>query len=158
MHKYGGDRYKDAGVDIDAGNAFIEAIKPLAEATKRPGVASNLGGFGALFDHGALDIAYMLAVQGMTVTAPKDGAEMLALVRLATEKNDGPWCVRWPRDAVPSDVPDLEEIASVEPLTWEILREGADCAILAVGSMVLPALEAADVLDAEGVKVSLIHI
>ena len=50
VHKYGGDRYKDAGVDIDAGNAFIEAIKPLAEATKRPGVASNLGGFGALFD------------------------------------------------------------------------------------------------------------
>ena len=48
VHKYGGDRYKDAGVDIDAGNAFIEAIKPLAEATKRPGVASNLGGFGAL--------------------------------------------------------------------------------------------------------------
>ena len=50
VHKNGGDRYKDAGVDIDAGNAFIEAIKPLAEATKRPGVASNLGGFGALFD------------------------------------------------------------------------------------------------------------
>ena len=50
VHKYGGDRYKDAGVDIDAGNAFVEAIKLLAEATKRPGVASNLGGFGALFD------------------------------------------------------------------------------------------------------------
>ena len=42
--------YKDAGVDIDAGNALIEAIGPLAAATRRPGVAGGLGGFGALFD------------------------------------------------------------------------------------------------------------
>lgn len=42
--------YKDAGVDIDAGAALVEAIKPLARSTSRPGVASSLGGFGALFD------------------------------------------------------------------------------------------------------------
>ncbi|MEN8722900.1 MAG: phosphoribosylformylglycinamidine cyclo-ligase [Alphaproteobacteria bacterium] len=46
--------YKDAGVDIDAGNALVEAIKPLAAATKRPGSDSGadggLGGFGGLFD------------------------------------------------------------------------------------------------------------
>lgn len=42
--------YKEAGVDIDAGAALVEAIKPLARATDRPGVASGLGGFGALFD------------------------------------------------------------------------------------------------------------
>ena len=42
--------YKDAGVDIDAGEALVEAIKPLAKSTSRPGVASGLGGFGAMFD------------------------------------------------------------------------------------------------------------
>ncbi len=42
--------YRDAGVDIDAGEAFVEAIKPLARATDRPGVMGGLGGFGALFD------------------------------------------------------------------------------------------------------------
>ena len=42
--------YRDAGVDIDAGNALVEAIKPMAAATARPGVVSGLGGFGALFD------------------------------------------------------------------------------------------------------------
>lgn len=42
--------YKDAGVDIDAGNALIERIKPLARATRRPGVLQGLGGFGALFE------------------------------------------------------------------------------------------------------------
>jgi phosphoribosylformylglycinamidine cyclo-ligase len=42
--------YRDAGVDIDAGNALVEAIKPLAGTTRRPGADADLGGFGALFD------------------------------------------------------------------------------------------------------------
>ncbi|WP_369060062.1 phosphoribosylformylglycinamidine cyclo-ligase [Caulobacter sp. 73W] len=42
--------YAQAGVDIDAGNALVEAIKPLAKATRRPGADAGLGGFGALFD------------------------------------------------------------------------------------------------------------
>ncbi len=42
--------YRDAGVDIDAGEALVEAIKPLARSTRRPGSDAGLGGFGALFD------------------------------------------------------------------------------------------------------------
>ncbi len=42
--------YKDAGVDIDAGNALVEAIKPLAAMTRRLGADSDLGGFGGMFD------------------------------------------------------------------------------------------------------------
>ncbi len=42
--------YRDAGVDIDAGDALVEAIKPLARSTMRPGADTELGGFGALFD------------------------------------------------------------------------------------------------------------
>jgi phosphoribosylformylglycinamidine cyclo-ligase len=47
-----GDRldYRTAGVDIEAGEALVEMIKPLAKATNRPGVMGGLGGFGALFD------------------------------------------------------------------------------------------------------------
>lgn len=45
-----GITYADAGVDIDAGNALVERIKPAAKRTMRPGVMSGLGGFGALFD------------------------------------------------------------------------------------------------------------
>jgi phosphoribosylformylglycinamidine cyclo-ligase len=45
-----GISYRDAGVDIDAGNALVERIKPAAAATSRPGVMDALGGFGALFD------------------------------------------------------------------------------------------------------------
>ncbi|MEJ2454740.1 MAG: AIR synthase related protein, partial [Candidatus Thiodiazotropha sp.] len=42
--------YRDAGVDIDAGNALIERIKPIVKKTFRPGVLTGLGGFGALFE------------------------------------------------------------------------------------------------------------
>ncbi|RFU11496.1 phosphoribosylformylglycinamidine cyclo-ligase [Rhodobacteraceae bacterium W635] len=42
--------YAEAGVDIDAGNALVDRIKPAAKATARPGVMAGLGGFGALFD------------------------------------------------------------------------------------------------------------
>jgi len=42
--------YKQAGVDIAAGDALVDRIKPLAAATNRPGVLGGLGGFGALFD------------------------------------------------------------------------------------------------------------
>jgi phosphoribosylformylglycinamidine cyclo-ligase len=42
--------YRDAGVDIDTGNALVERIKPMAAATFRPGVVTGLGGFGALFE------------------------------------------------------------------------------------------------------------
>jgi phosphoribosylaminoimidazole (AIR) synthetase len=41
--------YKDAGVDIDAGEALVDAIKPIAKSTLRPEVVGGLGGFGALF-------------------------------------------------------------------------------------------------------------
>src|SRR6202046_1424802 len=42
--------YAEAGVDIDAGNAMVEAIKPMVRATRRPGADAEIGGFGGLFD------------------------------------------------------------------------------------------------------------
>ena len=42
--------YRDAGVDIDAGDALVERIKPLAKRTMREGVLAGIGGFGALFE------------------------------------------------------------------------------------------------------------
>jgi phosphoribosylformylglycinamidine cyclo-ligase len=45
-----GFSYKQAGVDVDAGNALVDAIKPIARATRRPGADAELGGFGGLFD------------------------------------------------------------------------------------------------------------
>jgi len=60
--------YADAGVDIDAGNALIDRIKPAAMNTKRSGVMSGLGGFGALFDlkdAGYVDPVLVAATDGV---------------------------------------------------------------------------------------------
>jgi len=54
--------YAEAGVDIDAGAALVEAIKPLAKSTRRPGADAALGGFGALFDLKAAGFADPLIV------------------------------------------------------------------------------------------------
>jgi phosphoribosylaminoimidazole synthetase len=54
--------YKEAGVDIDAGNALVERIKPQAKATARPGVLGGLGGFGAIFDLKAAGFADPLLI------------------------------------------------------------------------------------------------
>jgi 1-deoxy-D-xylulose-5-phosphate synthase len=107
---------------------------------------------------GLYDIAYMLAVPGMTVTAPKDGREMVGLLRTGLLSGLGPLCFRYPRDVAPDAVPAAGEIEPVPYGTWEVLRRGHDgVAILAVGTMVAPALAAAAELGAEGLDVTVVN-
>ena len=106
---------------------------------------------------GLYDIAYMLAVPEMTVTAPKDGTEMLALLRTAADHHGGPFSVRYPRDASPDVPPPMTEIAATPYGTWEVLRQGSEVAILAVGTMVRHALAAAETLAADGLDVTVVN-
>jgi 1-deoxy-D-xylulose-5-phosphate synthase len=107
---------------------------------------------------GLYDIAYMLAVPGMTVTAPKDATEMLALLRSGIAHTGGPFSLRYPRDAAPGVPPEIEHIAPAPYGTWEVLRRGASgIAIFAVGTMVLPSVAAAQTLDDEGVDVTVVN-
>ncbi len=106
---------------------------------------------------GLYDIAYMLAVPHMTVTAPKDGAELIGLLRCALEQVAGPFCTRYPRDKAPAEAPPAAEVAPVPYGTWEVLRKGKDCALLAVGVMCQPALAAAATLAAEGLDVTVVN-
>ena len=62
--------YRDAGVDIDAGNALVDAIKPAVAATQRPGVLGGLGGFGALFEVPIDRYRKPVLVSGTDVLAP----------------------------------------------------------------------------------------
>lgn len=74
--------YKDAGVDIDAGNALVEAIKPLAKSTARVGSDSALGGFGGLFDLKATGYKDPVLVAG------NDGVGTKLLVAMEAGKHD----------------------------------------------------------------------
>jgi 1-deoxy-D-xylulose-5-phosphate synthase len=105
---------------------------------------------------GLYDIAYLLAVPGMTVTAPKDGDELVGLLRTALA-HDGPFSTRYPRDKAPAELSPVSEIAPVPYGTWEQLRRGKDVAILAVGTMVLPAVEAAELVAPDGIDCAVVN-
>jgi 1-deoxy-D-xylulose-5-phosphate synthase len=106
---------------------------------------------------GLYDIPYMLAVPGMTVTAPRNGTEMLGLLRAAVEHTEGPFSLRYPRDASPDTPPEISQIPPTPYGTWEVVRQGREFAILAVGTMVDTAVAAADVLSAEGLEVTVVN-
>jgi 1-deoxy-D-xylulose-5-phosphate synthase len=58
---------------------------------------------------------------------------------------------------VPQEVPHVSEIPEIEPHTWEVLRNGGDCVLLATGTMVLPALEAAGTLEEDGIRCTVVN-
>lgn len=105
---------------------------------------------------GLYDLAYMLSIPNMTVSAPRDGKELIGLLRCALA-HDGPFSLRYPRDTAPAPAPPAAEVAPIALGSWERLREGRDCALLAVGVMCGPALEAAERLAADGLEVSVIN-
>ncbi len=74
--------YKDAGVDIDAGNALVDLIKPIAKATARPEVNASLGGFGALFELPIHKYKHPLLVSGT------DGVGTKLRLAIDSEKHD----------------------------------------------------------------------
>ena len=74
--------YRNAGVDIDAGNALVEAIKPLARSTRRPGADATLGGFGGLFDLKAAGF------KDPVLVAATDGVGTKLAVASAANKHD----------------------------------------------------------------------
>lgn len=74
--------YKNAGVDIDAGNALVETIKPLAKSTSRLGAESDLGGFGGLFDLAACKF------QDPILVAANDGVGTKLKLAFAMDKHD----------------------------------------------------------------------
>ena len=106
---------------------------------------------------GLYDIAYMLTIPNFTVTAPKNGTELLGLLRSAVEHERGPWSIRYPRDASPDEPPAMKEVQRIPYGTWEVERKGKDVAILAMGTMVLPAVAAANLLKQDDLNVTVVN-
>ncbi|MGN6592845.1 MAG: 1-deoxy-D-xylulose-5-phosphate synthase [Terriglobales bacterium] len=104
--------------------------------------------------HGLYDLAYLAAAPNMTAMAPKDENELRHMMLTAIE-HGAPIAVRYPRG---NGVGAAREPArKLEIGRAEILREGSDGAILALGSMVYPCLEAATRLAQEGLSLTVIN-
>jgi 1-deoxy-D-xylulose-5-phosphate synthase len=104
--------------------------------------------------HGLYDLVYLAALPGMVVMAPKDENELRHMLYTAVELG-GPAAVRYPRGNGIGVPP--ENFRKLEIGKAEILREGSDLAILALGSMVYPCLEAAARLEANGLNATVIN-
>ena len=100
--------------------------------------------------HGVFDIAYLRHVPNLLFMSPKDEAELAQMVATALAQ-PGPAAVRYPRGVGPgADVPTGPEALELLPIgQGELLRDGADAVLIALGSRVYPALEAAQQLEAE---------
>lgn len=123
---------------------------------------AGLVGADGVTHHGVFDVAYLTALPKMVLMAPKDPDELEAMLRFAV-KHDGPIAVRYPRGGITRFHPDLELPALPDPAPIELgraerLTEGRDVAILALGSMVHPALEAAALLGRQGVSVTVVNV
>jgi 1-deoxy-D-xylulose-5-phosphate synthase len=105
--------------------------------------------------HGVFDIAYLRHVPNIIVMAPKDENELQHMVKTAVEY-EGPTAIRYPRGTgigVPMD----QELKTLSMGKAELIRDGRDVAIIAIGTMVAPSVEAAERLSEEGISAAVIN-
>jgi 1-deoxy-D-xylulose-5-phosphate synthase len=114
--------------------------------------AGLVGGDGAVH-HGYLDITYLRSFQKMVLMAPADEPELIAALRLGL-KLDGPFAVRYPRDTVPEPFGDAPPFYIGKS---RVMREGPDATILAYGTEVQHALQAANTLVQEDIFVGVVN-
>jgi 1-deoxy-D-xylulose-5-phosphate synthase len=107
--------------------------------------------------HGVVDLSYLRCVPGMVVSAPRDGNELRDLLWTALSQDTHPFAIRYPRDAVPEGY-DPAIPPKVLPVgSWEILEEGSDVVLLAVGTMVEHARTVCRTLAGLGVSAGVVN-
>ena len=106
--------------------------------------------------HGVFDLSYLRMMPNMTVMAPKDENELRRMLITALSL-DGPAALRYPRGTA-AGVPLTDDVQPLPLGKGEILREGGDVCFLAVGSMTANALQAAELLAADGIAAEVVNM
>ena len=106
--------------------------------------------------NGVFDIAYLRTLPHMTIAAPRDASDMERMLELGL-RHDGPFAVRFPRDEAPA----VERIHKSErremtPGKAEVLLEGGEVVVWAFGALVNQALEAAERLERQGIRIGVV--
>jgi 1-deoxy-D-xylulose-5-phosphate synthase len=105
--------------------------------------------------HGLFDLSYLRSLPNMVVMAPKDENELRHMLKTALE-HPGPIALRYPRGNG-AGVPMEEEMHTLSVGKAEVLSSGKDVLILAIGSTVLPAAEAAKTLESRGISATVVN-
>ncbi|WLD91985.1 1-deoxy-D-xylulose-5-phosphate synthase [Alkalihalobacillus sp. AL-G] len=117
---------------------------------------SGLVGSDGETHQGVFDIAFLRHLPNMVVLNPKDENELQHMMHTAVQYDDGPIAVRFPRGTglgVPMD----KELHEIEIGSWEVLRQGKDIALIAVGTMIPVAEKAAERLNGSGINAKVIN-
>ncbi len=125
---------------------------PVTFAIDRAGFAGDDG----RTHHGIFDLTYLRCLPNMTVMAPKDEDELRHMLATALGEIEGPVAIRYPRGAGVG-VSTAGPLHSIPVGRAEVIRSGADVAILALGSMVLPAERAAESLAGQGIEATVVN-
>jgi 1-deoxy-D-xylulose-5-phosphate synthase len=122
---------------------------PVVFAIDRAGIVGDDGAT----HHGTFDLSYLRHIPNMTVAAPSDAFELREMLSLALE-HDGPFAIRYPRGPSPIIPREAAEMALGKA---EVLAEGEDVCIMAVGSAVNLSLRAMEILAETGVSATLVN-
>lgn len=104
---------------------------------------------------GAFDISFLRVIPNLVLMSPKDEGELREMLRTALSHN-GPVAIRYSRGRAVG-VPVDEEMEEIRPGKAEILRDGKDIAIFAIGNMVYPGILAAEKLQAYGISTAVVN-
>lgn len=105
--------------------------------------------------HGAFDLSYLRHIPNMTIAAPADPAELKQMLQLALD-HDGPFALRYPRTSGP-ELPARGEQPALSLGMAELMADGDDVCIIAVGSAVSPSLRAQEMLRDSGISAALVN-
>ena len=124
---------------------------PVVFAIDRGGIVGDDGPT----HNGTFDLSFLRHIPNLVVMAPKDGYELKCMLKTAV-KHDGPAAIRYPR-ASADDAQENEDVINLPIGKAEVLKEGDDVTIIAIGNMVTPSVEASEILLEKGIKASVVN-
>jgi 1-deoxy-D-xylulose-5-phosphate synthase len=106
--------------------------------------------------HGVFDLSYLNTIPNMIIAAPKSGNELRNLMYTALDQTDYMFAIRYPKDSyVEFDSDGAHRILEIG--SWEIINQGQDVAILAVGNMLQNAIESIDILKKKNINPTVVN-
>ena len=124
---------------------------PVIFAIDRAGIVGDDGPT----HNGTFDLSYLRHIPNLVVMAPKDGFELKCMIKTAVSHN-GPCAIRYPRASV-KDNQEADEPGDIPIGKAEVLREGENILIIAIGNMVDPAYAASELLSEAGINACVIN-
>jgi 1-deoxy-D-xylulose-5-phosphate synthase len=125
---------------------------PVTFALDRAGITGDDGPS----HHGIFDLTFLRAMPGLTLAAPSDAQELRDLLHTAlVREGDGPFAIRFPKGAAGESEPQPPQVIPVGE--WEVRRQGSAALLLATGKLVSVAMEAAGMLDGDGIPLTVVN-